>query len=120
MAQRILIADDAQFMRQTLKQILESNGYDVVGEASDGVQSVALYQELHPDIVAMDLTMPEMGGIDALRAIRAADPSANVVMCTSLGQKAMVIEAMQAGAKDFIEKPFRPERVVDALRKLAA
>ncbi len=120
MATRILIADDAIYMRMTLRQILQANGYQVVGEACSGAESVAMYNELHPDVVTMDITMPGMDGIQALKAIRAGDPSASVVMCTSMGQKALVIEAIQAGAKDFIAKPFQPDRVVDAINKLAA
>lgn len=120
MAKRILITDDALFMRVTLKNILTANGFEVAGEASNGAESVALYKQLKPDVVTMDITMPEMDGITALKEIRAADPNANVVMCTAMGQKSMVVEAIQAGAKDFIVKPFQPERVLEALSKLAA
>lgn len=120
MAKRILITDDALFMRVTLKNILTANGFEVAGEASNGAESVALYKQLKPDVVTMDITMPEMDGITALKEIRASDPNANVVMCTAMGQKSMVVEAIQAGAKDFIVKPFQPERVLEALSKLAA
>ncbi len=120
MAKRILITDDALFMRVTLKNILMQNGYEVVGEAANGAESVAMYAQLRPDVVTMDITMPEMDGLTALKAIRAADPDARVVMCTAMGQKSMVVEAIQAGAKDFIVKPFQPDRVVEALTKAAA
>lgn len=120
MAKRILITDDALFMRVTLKNILLQNGYEVVGEAANGVESVAMYAQLRPDVVTMDITMPEMDGLTALKTIRASDPNARIVMCTAMGQKAMVVEAIQAGAKDFIVKPFQPDRVVEALTKAAA
>ena len=120
MAKRILITDDALFMRVTLKNILTQNGYEVVGEAANGAESVELYRQLRPDVVTMDITMPEMDGISALKEIRSMDPSANVVMCTAMGQKNMVVEAIQAGARDFIVKPFQPDRVLEALGKAAA
>lgn len=120
MAKRILITDDALFMRVTLKNILTQNGYEVVGEAANGAESVELFKQLRPDVVTMDITMPEMDGISALREIRSVDPSANVVMCTAMGQKNMVVEAIQAGARDFIVKPFQPDRVLEALEKAAA
>lgn len=120
MSKRILITDDALFMRVTLKNILTSNGYTVVGEAANGVESVDLYKRLKPDLVTMDITMPEMDGLTALREIKSIDPSATVVMCTAMGQKSLVVEAIQAGAKDFIVKPFQPERVLEAMTKLLA
>lgn len=120
MAKRILITDDALFMRVTLKNILTKNGYEVVGEATNGAESVDLYDRLKPDVVTMDISMPEMDGISALRLIRANDPNARVVMCTAMGQKDMVVQAIQAGAKDFIIKPFQPERVLDAISRVAA
>lgn len=120
MAKRILITDDALFMRVTLKNILTQNGYEVVGEATNGRESVEMFKSLKPDLVTMDITMPEMDGLAALREIKASDPNANVVMCTAMGQKNLVVEAIQAGAKDFIVKPFQPERVVEALQKLLA
>ncbi len=120
MAKRILITDDALFMRVTLKNILTQNGYEVVGEAANGVESVELYKQLKPDVVTMDITMPEMDGLQALKEIRALDPNASIVMCTAMGQKNMVVEAIQAGAKDFIVKPFQPDRVLEAMSKLAA
>ena len=118
MAKRILITDDALFMRVTLKNILSQNGYEICGEAQNGVEAVKMYEDLKPDIVTMDITMPEMDGIQALKEIIALDANANVVMCTAMGQKRMVVEAIQAGAKDFIVKPFEPERVLEALGKL--
>lgn len=120
MAKRILITDDALFMRTALKDILTQNGYEVVGEAENGEQSVQLYRSLKPDLVLMDITMPEMDGIQALRVIRSEDPAAKVVMCTAMGQKNLVVEAIGAGARDFIVKPFDAERVLAALEKLAA
>lgn len=120
MAKRILITDDALFMRVTLKKILSENGFEVVGEAQNGLEAVELYKSLKPDIVTMDITMPEMDGLTALKQIRAIDPNANVVMCTAMGQKNMVVEAIQSGAKDFIVKPFQPDRVLEAMTKVAA
>jgi len=120
MAKRILITDDALFMRVTLKNILTQHGYEVVGEAQNGAEAVKLYNELKPDLVTMDITMPEMDGIEALKEIKAGDGGANVVMCTAMGQKNMVVEAIQAGAKDFIVKPFQPERVIEAVEKVLA
>jgi two-component system chemotaxis response regulator CheY len=107
-------------MRVTLKNILTQNGFEVVGEASTGAESIELFKSLKPDLVTMDITMPEMDGIEALKEIRAIDPQANVVMCTAMGQKNMVVEAIQAGAKDSIIKPFQAERVVEAVTKLLA
>lgn len=120
MAKRILITDDALFMRVTLKNILTQNGFDVCGEAQNGAEAVKLYSELKPDLVTMDITMPEMDGIQALKEIKKTFPEANVIMCTAMGQKNMVVEAIQSGAKDFIVKPFQPERVVEAVNKLLA
>jgi len=117
MSKRILIVDDAAFMRMMIKDILEKNGYDVVGEASDGAQAVEKFKELNPDLVTMDITMPEVDGIAALKQIRAMDPNAKVIMCSAMGQQAMVIDAIQAGAKDFIVKPFQADRVLEAIKK---
>ncbi|MCL6515627.1 response regulator [Alicyclobacillus sp.] len=118
MANRILVVDDAAFMRMMIKDILTKNGYEVVGEASDGVQAVEKYQELQPDLVTLDITMPEMDGIEALKRIRAVDPNARVIMCSAMGQQAMVIDAIQAGAKDFVVKPFQADRVIAAVKKV--
>lgn len=114
---KILIVDDAAFMRMMIKEILTKNGYSVVGEASDGAQALEKYKELKPDLVTMDITMPEMDGIQALKEIRANDTGAKVIMCSAMGQQAMVIDAIQAGARDFIVKPFQAERVIEAIRK---
>ena len=118
MAQRILVVDDAAFMRMMLKDILTKGGYDVCGEAGDGVEALAKYNELKPDLVLMDITMPEMDGIAALKAIKANDPGASVIMCSAMGQQAMVIESIQSGAKDFIVKPFQADRVIESIRKV--
>lgn len=117
MGNRILVVDDATFMRMMIKDILTKNGYQVVGEAADGAQAVTQYRELKPDLVTLDITMPEMDGIQALKEIRKIDPQAKVIMCSAMGQQAMVIDAIQAGAKDFIVKPFQADRVVEAVRK---
>ena len=118
MAKRILISDDAAFMRMMLKDILTKNGYEVVGEAENGLRAVDKYKELAPDLVLMDITMPEMNGIEAVRAIKEIDKDAKVIMCSAMGQQAMVVESIQAGAKDFIVKPFQADRIVEALRKV--
>ncbi|HOC08337.1 MAG: response regulator [Clostridiales bacterium] len=118
MAKGVLIVDDAAFMRMMIKDILSKNGYQVVGEAENGLKAVEKYAELKPDLVIMDITMPEMDGIEAVKRIRAVDPGATIVMCSAMGQQAMVIEAIQAGAKDFIVKPFQPERVLEAVNKV--
>ncbi len=118
MAKNILICDDAAFMRMMIKDILSKNGYTVAGEAENGVKAVEKYNELKPDLVLMDITMPEMDGIQALKNIKAADGGAKVIMCSAMGQQAMVIESIQAGAKDFIVKPFQAERVLEAVKKV--
>ena len=113
MAKNILISDDAAFMRMMIKDILTKNGYNVVGEAENGKVAVDKYTELKPDLVLMDITMPEMDGIESLKAIRAKDPNACVIMCSAMGQ-----QAIQSGAKDFIVKPFQAERVLEAVKKV--
>lgn len=118
MAKNILICDDAAFMRMMIKDILTKNGYNVVGEAENGAKAVEKYSELKPDLVLMDITMPELDGIQALKKIKAADSSALVIMCSAMGQQAMVIESIQAGAKDFIVKPFQADRVIEAVKKV--
>ncbi len=118
MAKNILITDDAAFMRMMIKDILTKNGYNVVGEAENGKVAVDKYKELQPDLVLLDITMPELDGIGALKAIKAADPNASCIMCSAMGQQAMVIEAIQSGAKDFIVKPFQAERVLEAVKKV--
>lgn len=115
---RILITDDAAFMRMMLKDILTKGGYEIVGEAANGNESFEKYQQFKPDLVTMDITMPQCDGITALKQIMAADPSAKVIMCSAMGQQAMVIESIQSGAKDFVVKPFQPQRVLEAVKKL--
>jgi two-component system, chemotaxis family, chemotaxis protein CheY len=117
MANKILIVDDAAFMRMMIKDILTKNGFEVVGEAADGNQAVEKYKELSPDLVTMDITMPEKDGIAALKEIKSLDGNAKIIMCSAMGQQAMVIDAIQAGAKDFIVKPFQADRVIEAIQK---
>lgn len=117
MATRVLVVDDAAFMRMMVKDILSKNGYEIVGEAENGMKALEKYQELKPDLVTMDITMPEMDGITAVKEIKKVDPAAKVVMCSAMGQQAMVIEAIQAGARDFIVKSFQADRVLEAIRK---
>ncbi|MBO4347520.1 MAG: response regulator [Lachnospiraceae bacterium] len=118
MGKNILIVDDAAFMRMMIKDILSKNGYTVAGEAENGVKAVEKYNELKPDLVLMDITMPDKDGIQALKDIKASDPNAKIIMCSAMGQQAMVIESIQAGAKDFIVKPFQPDRVLEAVKKV--
>ena len=115
---KIMICDDAAFMRMMIKDILSKNGYNIAGEAENGAKAVEKYNETKPDLVLMDITMPEMDGIQALKKIKEADPNACVIMCSAMGQQAMVIEAIQSGAKDFIVKPFQAERVLEAVKKV--
>lgn len=117
MANTILVVDDAAFMRMMVKDVLTKNGFNVVGEAENGQKAFEKYKELRPDLVIMDITMPEVDGIQAVKLIKGEDPNAKVVMCSAMGQQAMVIEAIQAGAKDFIVKPFQPDRVIEAVKK---
>ncbi|WP_054694407.1 response regulator [Syntrophomonas palmitatica] len=117
MAKSVLVVDDAAFMRMMIKDILSKNGYNVVGEAENGAVAVEKFKELKPDLVTMDITMPDMDGIAAVKAIKEFDPSARIIMCSAMGQQAMVIDAIQAGARDFIVKPFQPERVIEAVGK---
>ncbi|NLV88035.1 MAG: response regulator [Tissierellia bacterium] len=118
MSNGILIVDDASFMRMMIKDILTKNGFNVAGEAENGVKAVEKYKELNPDLVIMDITMPEMDGIQAVREIKKINNDAKIIMCSAMGQQAMVIEAIQAGAKDFIVKPFQSDRVVEAVKKV--
>ena len=118
MGNRVLIVDDAAFMRMRIKDILTKGGYEIAAEAENGAKAVEKYKEVSPDLVLMDITMPEMDGIQAVKAIRSVDPNAKIVMCSAMGQQAMVIESIQAGAKDFIVKPFQPERVLEAVKKV--
>lgn len=117
MSAKVMIVDDAAFMRMMLKDILGKNGYTVVGEAENGAVAVEKYMELQPDITIMDITMPEMDGLQAVKEIRKRDSQARVIMCSAMGQQAMVIEAIQSGAKDFVVKPFQADRVLEAIAK---
>jgi len=117
-SKRILIVDDAAFMRMMIKNILLKNGYEVAGEAENGRIAVDLYKESKPDLVTMDITMPEMEGIEAVKEIRAVDPSASIIMCSAMGQQSMVMDAIQAGAKDFIVKPFQQDRLLQAIERV--
>ncbi|ADL68956.1 MULTISPECIES: response regulator [Thermoanaerobacterium] len=115
---KIMIVDDAAFMRMMIKDIITKNNLGSVIEAEDGSVAVEKYNQEKPDLVLMDITMPEMDGIQAVRQIVKKDPNAKIVMCSAMGQQAMVIEAIQAGAKDFIVKPFQPDRVIEAVKKM--
>ena len=117
---RVLIVDDAMFMRMMLKDILSKNGYEVVGEAANGKEAIDKYIELRPDLVLLDITMPEMDGIEALKKIKMIEPKAKIIMCSAMGQQNMVIEAIQNGAIDFIVKPFQQNRVLESLEKLTS
>ena len=115
---RILVADDASFMRQMIREIVEEEGHEVVAEASDGIEAIEQFKKHHPDVVTMDIVMPRRSGIDAVKGIIEIDPTACVVMCSALGQETLVQEALQAGARDFIVKPFKPDAVTATLRKV--
>lgn len=117
MSKNILVVDDAAFMRLMLKDILNQNGFCVLAEAANGAEAVDLYKKLKFNLVTMDITMPDMDGITAIKKIREYDPDARIIVCSAMGQQAMVLEAIQSGAKDFIVKPFDADRVVDAVRK---
>ena len=118
MSRTVLIVDDAIFMRTMIADILKGAGFEVVGEASTGVEAIQLYKDLRPDLVTMDIVMPDMGGIDAVKAIVEEDPDAKVLMCSAMGQQGLVVEAIQAGARDFVVKPFQPSRVLEAVQRL--
>ena len=118
MAKRILLVDDAAFMRKMIKDTLSKNGYSDLHEAVDGADAVEKYSELKPDLVIMDITMPNMDGLEALKAIRAKDGGANIVMCSAMGQESMVMDAVRSGAKDFIVKPFKAERVIKTVTSI--
>ncbi len=120
MSRTVLIVDDAIFMRTMIGDILKQAGFEVVGEASSGVEAVEKYRELEPDLVTMDIVMPDMGGIDAVKEILSEHPDAKILMCSAMGQQALVVEAIQAGAKDFVVKPFQPSRVLEAVQRLLA
>jgi two-component system, chemotaxis family, chemotaxis protein CheY len=118
MLKTVLICDDAVFMRTMLADILTQAGFAVVGQAKTGVEAVEKYREHKPDLVTMDIVMPDMGGIDAVKAITAEFPDAKILMCSAMGQQSLVIEAIQAGARDFIVKPFQPSRVLEAVQRV--
>jgi two-component system, chemotaxis family, chemotaxis protein CheY len=115
---KILIIDDAKFMRMTLKNILEKANHQVIGEGENGIQAVELYRKLQPDLVIMDITMPEMSGIEAIKAIKNEFPQAKIIICSAMGQHKMVVEAIKAGAKDFIVKPFDENRLLEAVHRV--
>jgi len=118
MGKKILVVDDAAFMRMMIKDILTKHGYEVVGEAENGAVAVSKYKELVPDLVIMDITMPEVDGIQAVKEIKKLNADSKIIMCSAMGQQAMVIESIQAGARDFIVKPFQAERVAEAVKKV--
>ena len=117
MSKKVLVVDDAAFMRMMLKDILTKNGYEVAGEAENGLVAVEKFSETNPDLIIMDITMPEMDGLTAVKEIKNKNSSANVIMCSAMGQQNMVVESIQAGAKDFVVKPFQADRVLDAVKK---
>ena len=118
MANRILVVDDAAFMRMMLKDILTKGGHEVVGEAGNGKEAISKFKELKPDLVTMDITMPDVDGLQALKELQALDSKVNVIMCSAMGQQAMVVDAIKNGAKDFIVKPFQADRVLEAISKV--
>jgi two-component system chemotaxis response regulator CheY len=117
---RVLVVDDAAFMRKMVTDALTKGGHEVVGEASNGAEAVDRFQELRPEVTTLDITMPEKDGISALKEILAFDPSARVIMCSALGQESKVLESIKAGAKDFVVKPFQADRVLEAVGKALA
>ena len=117
---RVLIVDDAAFMRKMLGDVLAKGGHEVIGEGANGAEAITQYQALRPDIMTLDITMPEKDGLAALREILTLEPSAKIVMCSALGQESKVLEAIKSGAKDFVVKPFQPDRVLDAIGKALA
>jgi len=120
MAVRVLIADDAMFMREMIKDIVEQAGYEVIGEAANGIEAVEKYRELRPDIATMDIVMPLKSGIEAVREITGEFSDARIIMCSALGQDSLVVEALEAGARDFIVKPFKAEQVIEVLKKVTS
>lgn len=115
---KVLVVDDAAFMRMSIQKMLEANGHEMIGEAENGVEAIKKYMELKPDIVLLDITMPEMNGVEALKEIKTKDPSAKVVICSAMGQQAMVAQAIQNGAKDFVVKPFEVDRLIAAIDRV--
>lgn len=118
MGARVLVVDDAIFMRKMIAEILEKEGYQICGEADDGAAAVEKYNELNPDLVTMDIIMPNMNGIEAVKKIKETDPDARILMVSAMGQQALVVEAIQAGASDYVVKPFQPSRVVEAVQRV--
>lgn len=116
---KVLIVDDALFMRMMLKDILTKNGFEVIGEAENGAQALEKYKELKPDIVTMDIVMPDVDGLEAVKTIISHDPSAKIIMCSAMGQQALVMEAIALGAQDFITKPFSPPKLIETMKKVA-
>jgi two-component system chemotaxis response regulator CheY len=114
----VLVCDDAIFMRTMISDILSQAGYEVVGEAETGVEAIEKYKQLKPDLVTMDIVMPDLGGIEAVREIMKFDTAARILMCSAMGQQALVVEAIQAGARDFVVKPFQPSRVLEAVQRV--
>lgn len=114
---KVLVVDDASFMRMRMTKLLTENGFEVE-EAENGAEAVAKYEELKPDLVLMDITMPVMDGIEAVKKIKEGDADANIIMCSAIGQQTMVIEALKAGAKDFIVKPFQPDRIMESVKRV--
>ncbi|MCX8058849.1 MAG: response regulator [Spirochaetes bacterium] len=117
MGARILLADDLSFVRMMQKDLLEKEGYEIVGEAADGITAVQKYKELRPDIIILDITMPYMNGLEAMKKIFEFDPNAKIIICSALGQQLLIIEAIKAGVKDFIVKPYKNERMLSAIKK---
>lgn len=115
---KVLVVDDAAFMRMSIQKMLAANGHEMIGEAENGVEAIKKYMELKPDIVLLDITMPEMNGVEALKEIKAKDPAAKVVICSAMGQQAMVAQAIQNGAKDFVVKPFEVDRLIAAIDRV--
>ena len=118
MGAKVLIVDDALFMRNMLRNIFSEGGFEVIGEAQNGTEAVEKYHQLHPDLVTMDIVMPEKTGIEALKEIMAADDKAKIVICSALGQESLIMEALEAGARDFIVKPFKPPKVIEVAQKV--
>ncbi|MED4603204.1 response regulator [Paenibacillus validus] len=114
----IMIVDDAAFMRMMLKQMITEFGHQVVAEAQNGIEAIAAYEKFRPDLVTMDITMPDMDGIEAVKNIKSIDAGAKIIMCSAMGQQGMVLQAIQAGARDFIVKPFQKDRVGEAISKI--
>jgi two-component system chemotaxis response regulator CheY len=120
MAIRLLIADDAMFMREMIKDIAQQAGFEVIGEAGNGIEAVEKYRELRPDIATMDIVMPLKSGIEAVREIKSEFEDARIIMCSALGQDSLVVEALEAGARDFIVKPFKADQVIEVLKKVSS